>query len=108
MSQEEINQDWKLKLRYGKLSTPYKHYTAIADGIAGELADGFICKKGEAFMAMKMWAEDTNQAADMISVIGGRIGFKVTGDIQIYDTEAEQPPKERPYGYGINFTPYGE
>ncbi len=39
MSEQE--KDWKLKLRYGKLQTPYQHFTLIAKGIVGELADGF-------------------------------------------------------------------
>lgn len=42
----------------------------------------------------------------MICVIGERIGFVVNGDIQIYETEPTEPPRENPYGYDINFTPF--
>ena len=98
--------DWKLKLRLGKRETEYSHFTAIADGIAGDLKDGFECPKDNAFMSMKTWAIDSDQSADMIKVIGSQIGFEVTGDIEIYDTEPEEPPSENPRGYDIKFTPY--
>jgi hypothetical protein len=39
-------------------------------------------------------------------VSGKRIGFTVTGDIKIYETEPQQPPSEKPHGYGITFTPF--
>jgi hypothetical protein len=55
-----------------------------------------------------MWAESSEMAIDMICSIGSQIGFEIVGDIQIFDTEAEQPPKDVPYGYGISFTPYKE
>ena len=103
-----MDKDWKLKLRYGKIQTPYKHYTALADGVVEELADGFECRKGSAWMAMKTWANSTEESSDMIKVIGEQIGFKVTGRIEVYDTEPTQPPKDNPYGYDINFTPYDE
>ena len=40
MSDEDKN--WKLKLRYGKLKTPFQHFTLIADGIVGDLIDGVL------------------------------------------------------------------
>ena len=104
----EDEKSWKLKLRYGKETTPYKHFTALGDGVVGDLADGFDCPKGPAIMAIKTWATDADESADMLRVIGSRIGFDATGEIQIYETEPEQPPKENPFGYDINFTPYDE
>jgi len=100
--------DWKLKLRYGKLSTPYKHFSVLADGLVGELEDGFECRPGRAWMAMKTWATNADESADMARVIGQQIGFTVDGKILIYDTEPEQPPSEKPYGYGILLRPYDE
>ena len=105
---ENIDKDWKLKLRYGKLTTPFKHITLIAQGVAGELQDGFSCPPGNAFMGMKVWASSAEEAAAMIRAIGQQIGFKVTGDIQIYNTDPSEPPKDNPYGYDINFTPFSE
>lgn len=49
----EGDSDWKLKLRYGKLSTNFSHFTVLADGVAGRLSDGFDCRPGPAWMAMK-------------------------------------------------------
>ena len=35
--------DWKLKLRYGKLKTPYKHFTVFAEGCMEEESSVFEC-----------------------------------------------------------------
>lgn len=104
----DTDKDWKLKLRYGKLQTPFKHVTIIAEGVVGELQEGFTCPTGNAFMGMKVWASSDEEAADMIQVIGEQIGFQVTGKIQIFDADPVEPPKENPYGYDINFTPFNE
>ena len=108
MESEQPHPSWKLKLRYGKLNTPFHHYTSIAEGMVGELADGFVCRAGSAFMGMKTWASSDEESADMIRVIGRQIGFIVTGRIQVYETEPQQPPKDNPYGYDISFTPFDD
>ncbi|MCE2571446.1 hypothetical protein [Motilimonas eburnea] len=59
-------------------------------------------------MAIKTWAINSDQSADMLKVIGRQIGFEANGKIEVYKTEPEEPPKENPFGYGINFTPYDE
>jgi hypothetical protein len=106
VSEGEPDDSWKLKLRYGRLETPFTHYTAIAEGIVGQLVDGFFCRPGPAFMGIKTWAESADESADMARVIGSDIGFTVTGRIQVYETEPVQPPGEKPRGYDITFTPY--
>ncbi|MDH5821993.1 hypothetical protein QFW77_03160 [Luteimonas sp. RD2P54] len=107
MSDESQDSHWKLELRYGRRVTPYKHFTVIADGLAGELTDGFECRAGPAIMTMKTWASDADESADMARSIGRQIGFSVTGRIEIYETEAERAPGEHPHGYDIKFVPYG-
>lgn len=104
----ENKSDWKLKLRYGKESTPYQHFTVLCDGFVTNGDNEFGCPEGSAVMAIKVWAEDEEQAADMLQVIGTQIGFSAKGDIEIYKTEPEEPPKENPFGYDINFTPYSD
>jgi hypothetical protein len=106
MSEDDKN--WKLKLRYGKITTPFQHLTVLADGVAGQLTDGFDCRPGRAWMAMKAWATDSDESIDMIRVIGKQIGFIVDGRILAYVTEPEVPPSEKPNGYDIKFTPYDE
>lgn len=98
--------DWKLKLRYSRIETSYNHYTVIADGIVGELKEGFSCRPGNAYMGMKTWASSTEESADMIKEIGKEIGFEVIGKIDVFVTEPTEPPGENPHGYSINFTPY--
>jgi hypothetical protein len=104
----ESEKDWKLKLRYGKLITPYKHYTLIAEGVVGKLADGFECRPGTAFMAMKAWASSEDEAFDMIKSIGRHIGFSVTKEIQLFNSDPQEPPSDGPYGYEINFHSFDE
>ena len=103
-----MEKDWKLKLRYGKLSTPYQHFTVLANGIVGELIEGFECRPGKAYMAMKTWASSVDESAEMIQVIGEQIGFTVTGKIEVFDTEPVEPPEDKPHGYDIQFTAYDE
>src|SRR2546421_6827663 len=105
MDDDTVDKDWKLKLRYGQLPTPFKHYTAIAEDIVGDLAEGFSCRSGNAFMAMKTWASSADESAEMVQVIGEKVGFQVTGNIQVYDTEPAQPPQSKPFGSDISFTP---
>lgn len=62
--------DWKLKLRYGLLKTNYKHFTVLADGVAGDLTDGFECPNGRTWMGMKVWATNADESTDMIKLIG--------------------------------------
>ncbi|WP_207495657.1 hypothetical protein [Aridibaculum aurantiacum] len=101
-----MEKDWKLNLRYGKLTTPFKHYTLLAQGLVGELVEGFECRPGTAIIAMKIWALDANQAADVFQSIGGQIGYRVTHDIEVYETDPVKPPEDNPYGYDIQFTPF--
>ena len=108
MSDEDKNKNWKLKLRYGKLKTPFQHFTLIADGIVGDLIDGFSCRPGRAFMAMKVWASSNDEAFDMIRAIGEQIGFTVTGRIHLYETPPDVPPRHNPHGYAIAFTHYDD
>jgi hypothetical protein len=105
---DEPEPHWKLKLRYGRLATSYRHYTTLAEGVVGVLTNGFSCPAGGAVMAMKAWASSPEEAADMVGVIGREIGFQITGKVEIYETEPTQPPRARPHGYDINFTPFDD
>jgi hypothetical protein len=105
---DKADKDWKLKLKYGKFQTPYHHFTVLAEGTAGQLAVGFSCPDGKAWMGMKVWASSSEEAADMIQGLGANIGFNVTGRIHVYTTEPVKAPKEDPFGYDIYFTPFEE
>jgi hypothetical protein len=98
--------NWKLDLRYGRLKTPYNHYTIIAQGVAGELESGFTCPPGPAFISMKTWASSSDEAGHMAQIIGKQIGFAVTGRMYVYETDPSEPPRDDPHGYDITFTPY--
>ena len=41
MDSENDDRDWKLKLRYGKSKTPFRHFTLVAEGMAEDLTQGF-------------------------------------------------------------------
>ena len=68
--------DWKLELRYGKEHTPFIHFTVLGNGEVFDNTHGFDCPLWPAVMAIKVWAVDTNQAADMLNVIGEQVGFR--------------------------------
>jgi hypothetical protein len=99
--------DWKLKLRYGRATTPFRHFTVVANGRV-EAANPFKAVLGPAFMGMKVWASSEGEAADMIQVIGRDLNFECKGRIEVFVTEAEQPPRDKPFGYDIRFTSYQE
>ncbi|MDX2109825.1 MAG: hypothetical protein SFY80_06230 [Verrucomicrobiota bacterium] len=103
---EAPSPDWKLKLRYGKTKTPYVHFTALAEGTMKKKENDYGCPIGPAWMGMKTWATDSAESADMIRVIGAKLGFEIPGNVQIYDTEPTRPPRENPFGYDITFTPF--
>ena len=88
------NSDWKLKLRYGKEVTPFTHFTVLGAGNVFNNDHGFECPLGPAVMAIKVWATDANEAADMLHVIGQQVGFDSEGEVEIYETEPEEPPKK--------------
>ena len=83
-----------------------KHFTVLAEGVVVQLIEGFEAPKGNAIMGIKVWASDIEEPPYIVKSIGKQIGFDVTGEIQIYNTEPEQPPKENSYGYDIQFTPF--
>lgn len=102
--------DWRLRLRLGKDKTRFLHYTVLLDGSVTQ-ETSFDCPIGNAWMGIKVWALNDNMAADIACSIADEIGFKVKNSkhsVQIYDTQPQQPPHDKPYGYDINFTPYSD
>jgi hypothetical protein len=65
---------WKLKLKYNRSITPYKHYTLIVPVIINEFIEDFSAKPGTAYIGMKVWATDTSEAIDIIENIGNQTG----------------------------------
>ena len=59
MTEDPSEPDWKLKLRYGRLTTPYSHYTVLGDGVMTIRDNDFGCPLGTASMAIKVWASST-------------------------------------------------
>ena len=105
---DERDPAWKVKLRYGKTSTPYQHYTVLADGVVEALRQGFECRPGRAWMGIKVWAASPDEAFGMTKAIAHDIGFVQDGKMELYSTDPSEPPGENPYGYDIRFTPYDE
>ena len=87
-------------------NSKYTHYTVLASGVVEDLEEGFECPKGNAYMGMKIWAESLDESADVYQSIAKQIGFNVTGDIEIYQTDPMEPPGQNPCGYDITFTPF--
>ncbi len=108
MKHKKPESDLKLKLRYGKLRTPYKHFTILAEGRMVRDDNAHECPAGPAWMTMKSWATNVDEGGQMIQTIGSELGFEITGKIEVYQTEPNQPPRDKPYGYEIAFTPFDD
>ena len=93
----ESEKDWKLKLRYGKTGTHFHHYTIIGAGVANDFIEEYKCPKGNAYMGMKAWANSAEEAADMLVHIGSHLGFKITGKIEIYESDPKEAPKGKSF-----------
>lgn len=102
----ETLKDWKLKLRYGKLITPYKHFTIIAPVLINDHIVSLNAAPGKAYIGIKMWALDINEATKIIMSVAKEFGFTITGKIEVYSTDAQNPPKDEPYAYDLNFSYY--
>lgn len=43
-----------------------------------------------------------------MEAVARQVEFKITGKIEIFDTEPQKPPKEAAYGYDLGFTYFQE
>jgi hypothetical protein len=102
----DVPHDWKLLYQNGTLNTRFKHYSVIADGVAGRAAEEFRGKPGPAFLGMKVWASSSEEAAHMFRLFAERTSFTIKGKVDVYDTEPSEPPRDEPHAYGIKFTSY--
>ena len=106
--------DWFLKLKYGKIKTPFHHYTVLLDVFAEKEVTNYnsnVCPEGNAWMGVKVWANDADEAADIACTLARSIGLEINtsnNSIQIFDTKPEMPPQEKPFAYDCNFSPYDE
>ena len=88
--------------------TEFTHFTLLADGEVFAPNLDFETERGRYIMAMKVWAKDAEEAADMIVAIGERLGFRPDGELQVFMTEPDEPADDQPFGYDIQFTSYSE
>ncbi len=88
--------------------TEFTHFTLLCDGQVVEANEEFGTEIGPCIMAMKVWARDADQAADMIATIGPRLGFQPDGELQVFVTDPEAPEEDKPFGYDVQFTSYSE
>ena len=102
----EFEKDWKIKLANGLITTDFRHYSVLADCTVGELIEGFDCRPGKAWVGIKAWAIDLDDATDIVLGMGNEIGYEVTGKVEIFETEPEMPPQEGSFCYELNFTPF--
>ena len=99
------------KFKRKQKNTTFQHYTVIIDGVAQNDLLDFDCPKGCAWMSVKVWAENLDMAIDMACYLSDKIGFKISDAndaIRVFESEAQQPPREKPFGYDIRFTPYNK
>jgi peroxiredoxin len=101
-------------LKYGKIKTHFHHYTVLLDVFAEKEVTDYnsnVCPEGNAWMGVKVWANDADEAADIACTFARSIGLEINtsnNSIQIFDTKPEMPPQEKPFAYDSNFSPYDE
>jgi hypothetical protein len=105
---EKAPRDWKLLLRYGRLTTPYDHFTVLVDVDVIEGNADWNSEVGPAWMAMKVWASSADAAAGIVCDIAPQVGAEVRGKVAAYKTDPDEPPQDLPSAYGLQFTPYSE
>jgi hypothetical protein len=105
---EDTPDDWKRKLTNGEIETVFTHYAMVADGRVVEPNADFNTEPGPSVLSMKAWAKDLEEAGDMIVAISNHLGFKIADKVDIYATEPDAPPKDKPFGYDLKFTPYAD
>ena len=93
-------------LRYGRLKTPYEHFTVLADVRVIEGDDDLGSQIGPAWLAMKVWAESVDAAADLVAAIAPQVGAEVHGRVEVYSSEPEEPPQDEPFAYDPSFVAY--
>ena len=98
--------DWNLKLRYGKLKSPFTHFATITKGTFEEAFPEYGCPAGDAVMGLKVWAQDAREAARVSIAFGESIGFLASNDSEVYEAAPEEPPKQEPYVYQWTFHPF--
>jgi hypothetical protein len=99
--------NWKLNLRYGRLKTAFRHFTLIGDGEIAVANPGYGTIQGAAaFFTIKVWASDQQEAVNMLAAIGRDVGFDASGEVSVYITDPQQPPKDVSYGYDLDFHQY--
>jgi len=101
-----MEKNWKLKLRFGKIKTPFIHYTLIAPVLISGYNEIYSAEPGNAFVGIKVWAENMDKAAELFKCLAEDAEFKIIGNIEIYETNPIEPPKDISFSYGINFSYY--
>ena len=99
-----LNHDAPLRTRDG--DTPYTHYTTVCDGDLLSRVEGFDCRIGPAILSMKCWASDEREAMDLPGAFAQSVNFKIRTKVDLSSTEAEEPSRENPFGYGISLMAY--
>ena len=98
--------DWKLKLRYGKLETPFSHFATVTKGAFDEAFPEYGCPAGDAVMGLKVWAANADEAALVSRAFGQSLGFSASGDTEVYDVPPDEPPKQKAHVYHWTFHPF--
>jgi hypothetical protein len=63
---------------------------------------------GPAWLAIKVWARSSDDAADLVRAIAPQLGAEVQGRVDVYSAEPVQPPGVGPLAYDPAFTSYAE
>ena len=106
LASDDPHPNWKLLLRYGRLDTPYEHFTVLADVQVIEGDADLGSRVGPAWLSMKVWAASADAAAQLVEAIASQVGTELRGNVEVYSSEPTEPPQEEPFAYDPSFVAY--
>jgi hypothetical protein len=83
----------------------FNHYTLIFGGNVQEETERNGSPAGSAFMKFKCWASSQDEAMEMAGLFAKEFSFKVSGRLQVSETEPAKQPCGIPFGYDFRITP---
>lgn len=82
-----------------------QHFDLLAGGevVHEDLSEGV--RKGPAVLWFKAWARDSEAVGDMICDLADRLGFKLDGQVDAFNTDTGRDMPEDPEAYDIMLLP---
>ncbi len=88
--------------------TPLRHYDLRTEGRIVGPCEHADLPEGPATMTAKVWAADPDEVADVVIALANELQFRILGDVELRESEPEEPSQAAPSAYAVEFTHYDE